>query len=111
MLQNKAIGYFLRIEGEIDMRSISVTKARAARRRVGLGLCLIAGLAASAAYAAETVTYKYDALGRLITKSSAGSVNTGKKVTVCFDAAGNRKVYKVAANGTPAVCPSPVPTP
>jgi hypothetical protein len=61
--------------------------------------------------AAETVTYKYDALGRLITKSNTGSVNTNKRVTVCYDAAGNRKVYKVAANGTAASCPAPVPTP
>jgi YD repeat-containing protein len=65
----------------------------------------IALLSVSAANAAETITYKYDALGRLITKSTAGSVNTGKKVTVCYDAAGNRKVYKVAANGTAAACP------
>jgi YD repeat-containing protein len=62
-------------------------------------------LTASSAQAAETISYKYDALGRLITKSIAGSVNTGKKITVCYDAAGNRKVYKVAANGTAAVCP------
>jgi YD repeat-containing protein len=61
--------------------------------------------------AAETITYKYDALGRLITKSTAGSINTGKKITVCYDAAGNRKVYKVAANGIPATCPAPVATP
>jgi YD repeat-containing protein len=71
----------------------------------------IALLAITPAHGAETITYKYDALGRLITKSSAGSVNAGKKVTVCYDAAGNRKVYKVAANGTAAVCPAAVPTP
>jgi hypothetical protein len=75
---------------------------------LGSAMALIAVMPANAA---ETVTYKYDALGRLIVKSSTGSVNTNKKVTVCYDAAGNRKVYKVAANGTAATCPAPVPTP
>jgi hypothetical protein len=64
--------------------------------------------AAAPVIAAETVTYQYDALARLITKSNIGSVNAGKKVTVCYDAAGNRKVYKVAANGTAAVCSTAV---
>jgi hypothetical protein len=60
--------------------------------------------------AAETITYEYDALGRLTKKTSAGTVNTGKKVTVCYDAAGNRKVYKVAANGASVVCPVTTPS-
>jgi YD repeat-containing protein len=97
--------------GDIDMRPIYFTAMRLLKLRSAIGLGLMAGLASGTAYAAETVTYKYDALGRLITKSSTGSVNTNKKVTVCYDAAGNRKVYKVAANGTAAVCPAPVPTP
>jgi RHS Repeat len=59
--------------------------------------------------AAETVTYQYDALGRLTKKTSAGTVNTNKKVTVCYDAAGNRKIYKVAANGATVVCPVTAP--
>jgi YD repeat-containing protein len=64
------------------------------------------GLSASAS---ETTTYEYDALGRLTKKSIAGAINNGKKVTVCYDAAGNRKIYKVASNGTMAVCPLPPP--
>jgi hypothetical protein len=67
---------------------------------------LLCGMASAPLIAAETVTYQYDALGRLIKKSSAGTVNTNKRVTVCYDAAGNRKVYKVAANGATVVCPA-----
>jgi hypothetical protein len=72
---------------------------------LGIGTTLLCSMTATPVVAAETVTYEYDALGRLTKKSSAGTVNTNKKVTVCYDAAGNRKVYKVAANGATVVCP------
>ena len=62
------------------------------------------------ARAAETITYEYDALGRLTKKTSAGTVNAGKRVTVCYDAAGNRRVYKVAANGATVACPVAAPS-
>lgn len=83
------------------------------QRSVGIAGAIAASLFFTpyAAHAAETVTYKYDALGRLVTKTNSGTVNAGKKVTICYDAAGNRKVYKVAANGTAVVCFAPVPTP
>lgn len=73
--------------------------------------CLAAAclLSTNTTRAAETVTYQYDALGRLTKKTSAGTVNTNKKVTVCYDAAGNRKIYKVAANGAAVVCPVSAP--
>ena len=42
------------------------------------------------AFAAETVTYSYDALGRLVKSEHAGSVNHSVKEEVTYDAAGNR---------------------
>lgn len=40
--------------------------------------------------AAETVTYKYDARGRLIEVSRSGTVNNGVKSTYTHDKADNR---------------------
>lgn len=62
---------------------------------IAVGL-LVAALAASAN---ETTTYEYDALGRLKTVSSSGTVNNGQTVATTFDAAGNRVSYSV--NGVP----------
>lgn len=53
--------------------------------------CFSAGLA----NATETITYQYDALGRLVAVQSSGTVNNGQSVTTTFDAAGNRTNYKV----------------
>lgn len=44
----------------------------------------------SAAKAAETVTYTYDARGRLITVTHAGTVNNGIITTYTVDTADNR---------------------
>ncbi len=41
------------------------------------GAVLISG----AAQAAEKVSYKYDALGRLIIKANTGTINSSKKIT------------------------------
>lgn len=50
---------------------------------------------AGAASAAETVTYSYDAKGRLIQVTHSGSVNNNVVVNYTFDAADNRKNIKV----------------
>ena len=50
--------------------------------------------------AAETVTYSYDALGRLVTVTSAGTVNNGVVTTSAYDAAGNRTNYAVTGSAT-----------
>lgn len=70
----------------------------------GLGL-LLASLAASPAMATETVTYSYDALGRLVQSSTAGSVNNGLVAATSYDAADNRATYTVtgSANSSPPV--------
>ena len=49
----------------------------------------------SAATAAETVTYTYDALGRLVKKVVTGTVNNGVQVEYTHDAADNRTKVKV----------------
>jgi hypothetical protein len=59
---------------------------------------------AGAAGASETVTYSYDALGRLTATSSSGTVNNGVATAIGYDAAGNRSTY--AVTGAP-----PAPTP
>lgn len=60
--------------------------------------------ALSPAWATETQTYKYDALGRLTSVQSSGSVNNGQAQSSCFDPAGNRTVYKSDSSGALATC-------
>lgn len=57
------------------------------RRCVALAALLIS---TSLSAAAETVTYSYDALGRLTSTSHSGGDNDGMATTYQFDAAGNR---------------------
>ena len=52
-------------------------------------------LAATSLSAAETVTYTYDALGRLVKVEHAGGSNSGMQQTTTFDPAGNRSNYTV----------------
>ncbi len=49
-----------------------------------------AALVPIVASASETVTYGYDAKGRLIQVSHTGSVNNGLTATYAYDAADNR---------------------
>lgn len=51
----------------------------------GLGLAL-----GSAAHAAETLTYQYDARGRLVQVARSGSVNNGVTTAYQLDKANNR---------------------
>lgn len=59
--------------------------------------------AGAPAYASETTTYTYDALGRLVASSHAGSVNNGQSVSIAYDPAGNRSNYALAGVGAAAV--------
>jgi YD repeat-containing protein len=63
---------------------------------------------ATAAQAGETVTYTYDALGRLVATQSSGSVNNGVSTSVGYDPAGNRSTYTVSGSGSGSG-PSPPP--
>jgi hypothetical protein len=63
------------------------------------GLSLVtAFVPLSGAGATETVTYTYDALGRLTNSSTAGTVNNGLSATINYDAADNRTSYAVAGS-------------
>lgn len=51
----------------------------------------------AAAYAAETISYKYDARGRLIQVSHSGTVNNNVVTNYVYDKADNRNL--VTTNG------------
>ncbi|WP_422058506.1 hypothetical protein [Sphingomonas sp.] len=64
-----------------------------------------------AASNAETITYGYDALGRLRTSAVSGGPDNGTSTAICYDAASNRERY-ITNKAGPAVCtPAPTPTP
>jgi YD repeat-containing protein len=50
----------------------------------------------------ETVTFAYDALGRLTGTSTANGPNNGSTSSAGYDAAGNRTVYAMSVSGAPA---------
>lgn len=58
-------------------------------RVTGVALLILA-LGSSAAYASETVTYSYDAKGRLVKVVHSGTVNNGVQTTYSHDKADNR---------------------
>jgi YD repeat-containing protein len=58
--------------------------------------------------ATETVTYSYDAQGRLVQSVISGTVNNGQSSSTTFDAANNRTNYSVSLSGaTPPPPPPP----
>jgi len=70
----------------------------------GLGLGVATLFAASAVFAAETITYTYDARGQLIKVVSTGTVNNNNQVCYKLDKNGNRTNVKVNVGSTPT-CP------
>lgn len=64
---------------------------RSRSRGAALVLALGAAVSASAAHAAETIVYTYDAKGRLVKVERSGSVNNGVTTTYTYDKADNRK--------------------
>lgn len=70
-------------------------------QRLGHHLWFWSALAlASAAEAGETVTFSYDALGRLTATASSGTVNNGVATGIAYDPAGNRSAYNVSGAGS-----------
>jgi YD repeat-containing protein len=65
---------------------------------------LTLGLLGAVASAAETVTYTYDARGRLIKVVHTGTVNNNNQVCYKLDKAGNRTNKKSTVGSTPT-CP------
>ena len=73
--------------------------------RVSAAVALGWAAALAPAHASETITYTYDALGRLITAHSSGSVNNNQNTSISYDSAGNRTNYNVTGAGpaTPTI--------
>ncbi len=58
------------------------------------------GLSAAAS-AGETITYKYDARGRVIEVIRSGTVNNGVKTVYTYDKAGNRTAKTTTGSPNP----------
>lgn len=68
-------------------------------RGFGLWLVALLGVAiATPTCAAETVTYSYDALGRLVGSSVSGGPSSGVNTTIAYDPADNRTNYQVTGS-------------
>jgi len=75
------------------------------RGRTGLAAALIAACIGSAAAATETITYTYDAKGRLVKIERSGTVNNGVVSQYVHDKADNRT--SVTVTGSPNSTPPP----
>jgi len=62
-------------------------------------LAIAIGMAVSPCFAAETITYTYDALGRLTKVVHTGTVNNNMQAVYTIDPADNRT--NVATTGAP----------
>lgn len=65
---------------------------------------LCAAVASNQAHASETQTYVYDELGRLVSVTHSGTINSSLKTTYCHDAASNRTQYKSDSAGGSITC-------
>jgi hypothetical protein len=61
----------------------------------------VLGLGAVAAWASETITYSYDARGRLVKVERAGTVNNNVSATYTYDKADNRTNVNVVSPNPP----------
>ena len=64
-------------------------------------LVAAAGLIAVAAYATETITYQYDARGRLVQVNRSGTVNNNVNSTYTHDKADNRTNKTTTGSANP----------
>lgn len=60
-----------------------------------MAFLVLSAVAPLQAWAAETITYTYDAKGRLVKVEHSGTVNNGVKAEYTHDKADNRKNVKV----------------
>lgn len=67
--------------------------------RIAIGL--VGAAVAGAATAAETITYSYDAKGRLVKVERSGTVNNGVATNYTFDKAHNRLIKTTAGSANP----------
>ena len=68
--------------------------------RAGAAALFLAG-AAIAAYASETITYTYDARGRLVKVERTGTVNNNVQAEYKYDKADNRTNVNVISPNSP----------
>ena len=69
-----------------------------------LDLIIVASVAiagAAVAYASETITYKYDARGRLVRVERTGTVNDNVSANYSYDKADNRTNVNVVSPNPP----------
>lgn len=71
---------------------------------------LLLACTGSSALAADSTSYRYDALGRLITSTVAANGTTTSS-TVGYDPAGNRTAYKITGASGPTPTPTAAPVP
>ncbi len=77
---------------------------RGSAAKVGLAAASVISIPI-AAMAAETITYSYDAKGRLVKVERSGSVNNNVKAEYAHDKADNRT--NVTVTGSPNASPPP----
>lgn len=68
-------------------------------RRIILGSLPL--IAAGPANASETITYTYDALGRLTANVASGGPSSGANTAIQYDPAGNRTTYQTSGSPNP----------
>lgn len=64
-------------------------------------IAIVAALVAGSASATETITYSYDAKGRLVKVERSGTVNNNVKAEYVQDKADNRTNVKVTGSPNP----------
>ena len=64
--------------------------------------CVLCAITPIPVLASETVTYTYDAKGRLVKVERSGTVNNGVKAEYTHDKANNRRNVKVTGSPNPA---------
>jgi hypothetical protein len=68
------------------------------RKRKLAAAIVLTGSLAFGAWASETITYRYDAKGRLVKVERSGSVNNNVKAEYAHDKADNRTNVKVTGS-------------
>ena len=71
------------------------------RGKVLFGLSVLAAALAAGAMASETITYTYDARGRLVKVERTGGVNNNVNAEYKYDKADNRTNVNVASPNPP----------
>lgn len=79
-------------------REVGVMKRGCKLAVVAMGAAVVA---ASAALAAETIVYRYDARGRLVKVERSGNVNNNVVTNYTFDKADNRTVKTTTGSPNP----------